>query len=303
MENHEALNMFSYKVMDNESRNFNDRENVTTRSLFSFSNENLEAIFENRDLTDKKVATVGSSGDQVLYAILNGSKDITLIDANALSQPYVELKMAAIKNLEFEEFLDYFTFANILSGKYYSKISHDLSEYAKTFWDNILLDLDSDAGEKGAKIFLFQLVGKGADFAQNREALSFCRDKQIYNQLKEKMNGCKVTFKVSTLEDFNKDLDDKYDLILLSNIYDYVNSKKFFECTKKLRKKHMARKGEMQLYYNFTGFSLDDFIDEWRNYNKFKWLKIEKVKDIRNYSVFKDIIDEGLGNSCHVIFS
>ena len=131
LNNHKALNTLGEKVFEREEKGTNPKSNSTTRRIFPFTNENLDEVFYGKRLKGKRIATVGSSFDQALQAILHGCKDITHLDANPLSQPYAELKLSAIKNLTFDEFVDFFDADNMLDHKYYQKISHDLSEYNK----------------------------------------------------------------------------------------------------------------------------------------------------------------------------
>lgn len=301
---HIAMNAFGENVNFCPDKDCKpQKNNISIRTVFSFTNENLEEIFDNRDLVDKRVATVGSSGDQALYSILKGSNDVTIIDANPMTQPYVELKLAAIKNLSFEEFLDFFTYKNIFNAKYYAKISHDLSDYAKGFWDNIIMEIGEDDNNRTAFWSLFQTVGIGADFTNCRGALSYCKDKMIFNKLKDSLDDCRIEFIVADFKDFSKELSKKFDLILLSNISDYFKDKTdYFKGVKELRRKHLKKDGVMQIYYNFKGFSLQDFMEEFKKYFKFKKVQLQKVKDIRNYEVFKEIIDEGNGNDSYVIY-
>lgn len=287
---------------DYSQEEYNNERNVAARVVYPFSNENLDEIFADKDLTGKKVATVGSSGDQVLYAIQHGAKDITVMDANPMAQPYIELKLAAIKNLSYEEFLEYFTYHNILNSKYYRKISHDLSDYTKGFWDNIIMEVGAEDNQDNVFQNLFQSIGVGRDFAVNRGALSYFKDKEKYKALKTKLDGCKIEFIVSQFEDFESALKDKYHLILLSNIYDYINEKDYFNGVKQIKRKHLAKDGIIQIYYQFKGNSLEGFLENFKKYFNLKKLHLQKVKDIRNYEMFKEIIDEGNGNDSFVIY-
>ena len=73
-----------------------DTDNYTPGKVYAFSNENLDDLFNKLDLKDKKVLTVGSSGDQALYSLLYGAKDITIADLNIYTKPFVEFKIAEI---------------------------------------------------------------------------------------------------------------------------------------------------------------------------------------------------------------
>ena len=72
-----------------------------TKQAYLFSNENLKEYFSKFNFNGKSVATVGSSGDQALNAVYYGSNRVVVIDGNPLSKSFIELKIAAIKNLDF----------------------------------------------------------------------------------------------------------------------------------------------------------------------------------------------------------
>ena len=48
--------------------------------FYLFSNENLNFLFKRINVENKSVLTVGSSGDQALYAFANGAKNIVHFD-------------------------------------------------------------------------------------------------------------------------------------------------------------------------------------------------------------------------------
>ena len=50
--------------------------------IYPFTTENLNAYLTKYDFTNKRVLTVGSSGDQILNTFLMGAKDITVFDIN-----------------------------------------------------------------------------------------------------------------------------------------------------------------------------------------------------------------------------
>lgn len=50
-------------------------------NIFPWTNEALREYYE-KDLSDKKVLTVTSSGDHILHAALGGAKQITGFDIN-----------------------------------------------------------------------------------------------------------------------------------------------------------------------------------------------------------------------------
>ena len=51
------------------------------------------------NLKNKRVLTVGSSGDQLLTFSLMGSRDVTIMEANPLTPFFVALKLEALQAL------------------------------------------------------------------------------------------------------------------------------------------------------------------------------------------------------------
>ena len=64
--------------------------------VYPLSNEQLNQYFSKLNLNNKKVLTVGRSGDQILYSLLYGAKDITFVDINPYAKFYIDLKIAAL---------------------------------------------------------------------------------------------------------------------------------------------------------------------------------------------------------------
>ena len=72
--------------------------------VYPLSNEYLNDYFSFLDLEDKKILTVGSSGDQILYALANGAKEVTHVDISPYAKFYIDFKIATIKQLDYEDF-------------------------------------------------------------------------------------------------------------------------------------------------------------------------------------------------------
>jgi len=72
--------------------------------IYSFTNENVAGYIDYFDLKNKSLLTVGSSGDQVINAFYKGCRDITLIDVNPFAKYYINLKIAAVISLTYQEF-------------------------------------------------------------------------------------------------------------------------------------------------------------------------------------------------------
>ena len=75
-------------------------------SIYPFTSENIAGYMKDLDLTGKKVITVTGSTDHILNAILQGATEITTFDINPLTKPYMDLKISALKNLSYEDFIN-----------------------------------------------------------------------------------------------------------------------------------------------------------------------------------------------------
>jgi len=87
---------------------------------------------------DDTILTISSAGCNALCLLLQNPKQIYLVDRNPCQHALVELKIAAIKNLDFEEFWKMFGEGCLpyFSTKYYPKLRHDLSPESQKFWDS-----------------------------------------------------------------------------------------------------------------------------------------------------------------------
>ncbi|MBE5758041.1 MAG: DUF3419 family protein [Clostridiales bacterium] len=223
--------------------------NTTANRVYPFSNENICDSLKDINLDGKSVITVGSSGDQVLNSILKGANEITLIDGNPVARFYVELKLSAIRNLSFEEFLKYFRRKNVLNPKYYSKISHDLSPKAKEFWDTLMLEM----GERSQKVLLRNLFHHPGVFNEDQMSNSYYKNITDFNTLKERIPNTQIDYIVEEFMDFPKALKDKKaDLIMLSNVGDYIDLIDFSVVVKHLYSNNLKSGGKIQVYYNFA---------------------------------------------------
>jgi hypothetical protein len=80
--------------------------------VYPFTTENISGYLPYFDLKDRSLLTVGSSGDQVISAIMQGCKDVTLYDICGISRFYYYLKVAGIISLTQQEFMNFFRYEN-----------------------------------------------------------------------------------------------------------------------------------------------------------------------------------------------
>jgi S-adenosylmethionine-diacylglycerol 3-amino-3-carboxypropyl transferase len=87
---------------------------------------------------DDVILTISSAGCNALSFLLDNPKHIYLVDRNPCQNALVELKLAAIKNLEYEAFWSMFGEGVLpnFSTQYYPKLRKDLSDESRKYWDS-----------------------------------------------------------------------------------------------------------------------------------------------------------------------
>lgn len=187
-------------------------------SIYLFTTENIAGYMKELDLTDKKIITVTGSSDHIINAILKGCKDITTFDINPLTKYYMDLKLSAIKELSYKEFLDFMLYDTSKSFDYEIIKRLDMDNESKSFWLNELSKNNYD-GLKMKHSDLFNL--KYFDF-QNKIYCNLYLNEENYVIIKDRLRLVKIKFIKSNLKDLK--LNENYDYMFLSNISDYINT-------------------------------------------------------------------------------
>ena len=197
-------------------------------NIYPFTTENISGYIDFFNLNNKKLLTVGSSGDQVLNAILNGCNDITVLDVNKYTQYYYFLKVAAILYMNYDDFLTFFRYSCFCSGSGYNNSSFDNLIFDK--FKNILKEIDLDSFEFWNTLFkLFdgiqirRLLFSSDEYPDYRlkRVNPYLSSSISFNKLKDKVENVRPSFIVSRIEDFHS--SSKYDNIWLSNICQYIS--------------------------------------------------------------------------------
>ena len=205
-------------------------------SNYTFTTENLDSYLSTLDIRNKKVLTVASSGDQIINLALLGASHIDCFDISRLSYYFVKLKIAALINLNYNEFLDYFTSSETscrigdfvypinpnekcFDFDLYLKIRVILDDDVKLFFDKIYEYYDYD-GEKVKLSGLFNNISRDIAIFNNTyliNGLNYLMAKYAF------MNFVNNNLDFYDLDVYNLiNLSKTYDIILLSNIYDYI---------------------------------------------------------------------------------
>ena len=190
--------------------------------IYKKTNERLQDILD--IFSDKEnILCVIGSGDQILNAILNRPQKIDAFDISIYPKYFLELKIAAIKTLTREEFIDFFI--NDINYKkedyyddlFYEKIIKELDGDVRDFW-KYLFDFNDWYDIYNSMLFSTEPVIKEYALVQNKYL-----NEEEYYKLREILKTTKINYIQSDI--LNLDIDDNYDLIYLSNIIQYVDPK------------------------------------------------------------------------------
>jgi len=183
--------------------------------ILGATNENQNEIAKIIKFQDKKVLVPGSSGDQYLSSVFFGSQEETIYDINSLSEFYIFLKICAIRNLKYDDFIE-FIFPYISKEKHLSPntIKYLLSElpsHIKEFWTLYLDEIDIN---KIGNLIKFL----DTDISDTKKLNPYLGEKN-YNSLKEMLiKKDYPKFIEADVAYFEYSIKDYYDFISLSNI-------------------------------------------------------------------------------------
>ncbi len=183
--------------------------------VFLFSNENVAGYLDNFDINGKTVLTVGASGDHAFECFARGAKHVDTFDINYRQKPIIELKNHMIKNIPYEQFLDFFfckeSFFDI------KIIEPIMSQFSLSL--HMFLDLYYSMGKSGKKLFAYD---GNLDFMAHYDN-KFYSNEERYCLLGNKLPK-NISFSHMDITGISTTFERKYDLIMLSNIFDFQHS-------------------------------------------------------------------------------
>jgi S-adenosylmethionine-diacylglycerol 3-amino-3-carboxypropyl transferase len=108
-----------------------------TLNYSSFNEDSNSEIMSLKIKEDDNVLCITGSGSRVLSLLTQAPLHITAIDMNPCQNYLLELKLAAIKEFEYDDYLNLLgVYPSGLSEKYYRYIRNLISPEAKSYWDN-----------------------------------------------------------------------------------------------------------------------------------------------------------------------
>ena len=227
------------KYMNKKNKKINLKEidisNFNNLSpIYSFTTENIVGYFEYLDFTNKNVLTVAASGDHIINAFYKGAKEVYGFDINYLALIFTELKLVALQNLNYGEFLEFFMIndkkdveknRNVLDYKVYiNKLRKGLSKSVAENWDMLYENFNNNGYElRNSYIFNNKYDNNNIKLKSNL----YLKSELDYNMAKENINKKEIILINSNYKDLNlHNLPNlaNCDIILMSNISDYIKN-------------------------------------------------------------------------------
>ncbi len=199
---------------------------------YSFATENLTGYMSQIDLQNKRVLTVSASGDQIIEAYAMGATEVESFDINILSAFVTDLKLTAVKTLSFEEYQKFLLRqdqnnpnqlnSQALNKKTYLKLRSQLNDSTQTFFDNLYQLFQDGSQIRESPIFNNQYDTNQLKTFSNK----YLQSKHYYEQAQLNLRKGQIpSWTCSSVTELTKNFtDEKFDVILLSNIADYAEA-------------------------------------------------------------------------------
>lgn len=210
-----------------DMNNFNNLSQI-----YSFTTENIAGYFEQLQFKNKDVLTVSASGDHIINSFYKGAKTVIGFDINYLALIFTELKLFALENLDYKEFLHFFMIndednieknQNVLNFNIYiNKLRKYLLKNTAENWDILYKNFNNNGYDlRNSYIFNNKYDNNSVKISSNL----YLKSETEYNKAKKRIKQKEITLINSNYKDINcHDLPKivDCDLILMSNISDYI---------------------------------------------------------------------------------
>lgn len=220
-------------VLEKAKKKCDDTEAYSSSNAFSkiypFTTENISGYIDSFNLEDRSLLTVGSSGDQIINAILKGCKDVTLLDLNPFTKYYYYLKAACLLCLDKETFMEFLHYKEHITAfkdnkdafnhTTFNKIKQTLDELdheSYLFWNELFEQFKPL--EIRTNMFEQDEYRTCAVIGCNR----YLQNAKLYKEAQEKIMTVKPHFVYGDI--FNTKFERKFDNIWLSNIATYLGT-------------------------------------------------------------------------------
>jgi len=193
--------------------------------VYDFTNENVSCLKNLYNFKSSKVLTIVGSGDQYFSSILYGANKVDLFDVNPTSYLYFILKFYSIRELSYEEFYNFLILKNIKDLNTYNKLKQVLPKEVLEYYEYLILNANNK------KNILFRNDGVNL-LSRKNQKYYFKNDKTVipyfikenYYKLQNILKKTEIpNFYNCNLLNLKSNINENYDIMLLSNIYNSLN--------------------------------------------------------------------------------
>lgn len=221
--------------------------------VYNFTNEFVAVYPRLYKMDNANILSILGSGDQYFTAILNGAKNVDVIDINKISWYYFVLKFMAIKYLSYQDFIDFFIVSKIDNLKIYKYLRESLPNDVKLYFDKL-----SFLRIKFSSIIINSQLSALFKLDAYKRYIPYMNEEDYYKLQGKLRNISLPNFYQQSFEDFLKSNNGNYDLMLLSNIFHWLSFEpKEFKC---LLKKANAEVIQALYTWNYT-HEVAEFVD------------------------------------------
>lgn len=227
--------------------------------VYDFTNENVACLKNIYHFENAEVLSIIGSGDQFFSSVLSGAKKVDLVDINPTSYLYFALKFYSMRELTYEEFYDFMINKNFNNIEIFNRLEKVLPKEVLKYY--IYLIMNSKKKKQIKECFrhdgidLFSKFNQKYYFNNSRTVIPYLY-KVNYYKLQEKLKIMKLPkFYNCDFLDLKPNLNDNYDILLLSNIYNRIPLN-INEYTKLLKQYDIP---EIQACYDWHGWYIDIF--------------------------------------------
>lgn len=191
--------------------------------VYLFTNENIYGTLKTTgNVSNKKILTVGASGDHAFESYLLGASNVHTFDINSNQKNVIELKNHMIRGLPYDNFMDFFfSRENFFNQKILTPIKSKFS-------DDLCKFLKKCNGVHMRRNFKY-CAALSSDYDINN--LQYIANQSNYNVVRDRLpeqipfahcDISKLNDNKNTTKKTHATFTEKYDLVLLSNIFSYL---------------------------------------------------------------------------------
>lgn len=189
--------------------------------VFFSATENIKGCLEASSFKEGNAFTVLSGGDHVFNLILHGATKIDTFDINKLTYYAYHLRKAMIEGLSYQDFIDFNYFISFADCRI--ELVGKLEEL-KRFMPEDVYEYYSKILEMSFKYWLpFAALFYGKR-SNHSDLNNYLASEEDYQKLQRKINDAEVSLHFGDAKDVLDRTGKTYDIILLSNIADYLGN-------------------------------------------------------------------------------